>query len=184
MDSKLADRFFINGNIPSRFSGLLHRIQSCPKDCISVERVFHELGHACAALLLKKKAKVRVYLGRHGEQPTVALGRLEIYAGPASSFWGTCEVESELNSFQTVIISAAGPLVSLLLAVLGFVVLFDSSAIWELRALAGVFFYANTKQFFVTAVPKELTHPHSPEEKSFSDGLKIVNALVEKQRAK
>ena len=73
---------------------------------------FHELGHACAALLLKKKAKVRVYLGRHGEQPTVALGRLEIYAGPASSFWGTCEVESELNSFQTVIITAAGPLVS------------------------------------------------------------------------
>ncbi len=145
---------------------------------------FHELGHACAALLLKKKAKIRVYLGRHGEQPTGALGRLEIYAGPASSFWGTCEVESELNSFQTVIISAAGPLVSLLLAVLGFIVLFDSSAIWELRALAGVFFYANTKQFIVTAVPKELTHPHSPEEKSISDGLKILNALVEKQRAK
>ncbi len=145
---------------------------------------FHELGHACAALLLKKKAKIRVYLGRHGEQPTVALGRLEIYAGPASSFWGTCEVESELNSFQTVIISAAGPLVSLLLAVLGFIELFDSSAIWELRALAGVFFYANTKQFIVTAVPKELTHPHSPEEKSISDGLKILNALVEKQRAK
>ena len=144
----------------------------------------HELGHACAALILKKKAKVRVYLGRHGEQPFFALGRLEIYAGLASSFWGTCEVESELNSFQTVIITAAGPLVSLLLAVLGFVVLFDSSAIWELRALAGVFFYANTKQFIVTAVPKELAHPHSPEEKSISDGLKILNALVKKQRAK
>ena len=145
---------------------------------------FHELGHAYAALILKKRAKIRIYLGRHGEQPIVALGRLEIYAGPTSSFWGTCEVESELNSFQTVIISAAGPLVSLLLAILGFVVLFDSSVIWELRVLAGVFFYANTKQFIVTAVPKELKHPHSPGEKSISDGLKILNALVEKQRAK
>ena len=121
---------------------------------------FHELGHACTALLVKKKAKIRIYLGRYREQPIVALGRLEIYVGPTSSFWGTCEVESELNSFQTVIITAAGPLVSLLLAVLGFVVLFDSSAIWELRALAGVFFYANTKQFIDTAVPKELAHPH------------------------
>lgn len=143
---------------------------------------FHELGHACTALLVKKKAKIRIYLGRYREQPIVALGRLEIYVGPTSSFWGTCEVESELNSFQTVIITAAGPLVSLLLAVLGFVVLFDSSAIWELRALAGVFFYANTKQFIDTAVPKELAHPHSPEEKSISDGLKILNALVEKKR--
>lgn|GEM_PF-2002573 len=141
----------------------------------------HELGHACAGLFLKKNAKVRVYLGKHGEQPIFALGRLEIYAGPTSSFWGTCEVESELNSFQTVIISAAGPLVSLLLAVLGFVVLFDSSAIWELRALAGVFFYANTKQFIVTVVPKELAHPHSPGEKSINDGLKILNALVVKK---
>ncbi len=137
----------------------------------------HELGHACAGLLLHRQDKVRIYIGRHGQRPTLALGRLELYVGPTSHFWGTCEIEADFKPWQVILVSAAGPLVSCTLAGLGLWGLFNSSALWGIRLLAGVFFYANCKLFVVSAVPKHIVHPHAPEEKSASDGLKILQAL-------
>ena len=42
----------------------------------------HELGHACAGLFLKKNAKVRVYLGKHGEQQSSLWVDLKYIQGP------------------------------------------------------------------------------------------------------
>lgn len=86
--------------------------------------LFHELGHAIAALILTKK-KVTAYIGSYGDASRslkLRLGRLELILKYNFFIWhrGLCVFSpTGLSIPKSLLIIAAGPLVSLVLGTAG-----------------------------------------------------------------
>ena len=89
--------------------------------------VFHELGHAIPKLFWTKK-NVQVFIGSHGEPGRymrLSAGRLEVHIKPNPFLWmrGLCRSAEWVPVGKQIVITAMGPLVSLLLTVIPFILL-------------------------------------------------------------
>ncbi|HVV72184.1 MAG TPA: hypothetical protein VHI52_11915, partial [Verrucomicrobiae bacterium] len=89
--------------------------------------VFHEFGHAIPKMFWTKK-DVRVFIGSLGEPGRymrLSFGRLKIFIKPNPFLWmrGLCRSEEWLPVSKQIIVTAMGPLVSLLLTVAPFILL-------------------------------------------------------------
>jgi len=138
----------------------------------------HELGHAIPGLILTKGSRIQIRFGQCGNRPVLKLGRFEACVGPTTSFWGSCEFDSQgLSARKLVAIALGGPVISLVLTCLTLWCLFDQTlATWS-RFIAAVFFYANCRIFLVAALPRRFRPPVSVDMGGDSDGLKILQLL-------
>lgn len=89
--------------------------------------VLHELGHAIPKLFWTKK-DVQVFigsLGEPGQHLRLSFGRLKMYIKPNPFLWmrGLCRSEEWLPAVKQIVVTAMGPLVSLLLTVIPFILL-------------------------------------------------------------
>jgi len=89
--------------------------------------ILHELGHAIPKLFWTKK-NVQVFIGSLGEPGRylrLSLSRLEIYIKPNPFLWmrGLCRSEEWLPVGKQIVVTAMGPLTSLMLTIIPLILL-------------------------------------------------------------
>lgn len=137
--------------------------------------LLHEVGHG-VGIIAVSKYHARIYLGKWDIQnkENFSIGRLHFCI--RWSYVGCCAWRGCLGRRQNIIVSAGGPIASLLLALLcGGLIMLVQQGEWR-SFLLGVAIF-NFIQFFVTVIP--VTYPHwmGPYGGIPSDGLQIVRLL-------
>lgn len=83
-----------------------------------VSTIIHEFGHALSALILTKE-NVKITLGRNNQKlKKRSLRRLDIELKGFNPFIGFVHCETKLTKFQSIMILAGGPIISLVLGIL------------------------------------------------------------------
>ncbi|MCR9248873.1 MAG: M50 family metallopeptidase [bacterium] len=119
----------------------------------------HELGHAIAGLLLTKE-EIAIYIGSYGDPEEglhFMLGRLKIHFKYNPVLWdhGLCVTEAtQLSFIRTYIIVLAGPLASLLLAIVCLYI-FNLDVHGAIRLAALLFLVSSVIDFIQNIVPNE-----------------------------
>ena len=137
--------------------------------------LLHELAHAGMALALTR-GKVLVVVG-YGPGMKLHLGRLALHVSPLAA--GGCTVHrATRSSSDRGIIAAAGPIVSLLLAVVGWRVSEDLAS--SHLFLAGLFVALGAASLLITAltaVPVRYPAAMAIGDDRDSDGLTVLRVL-------
>ena len=142
---------------------------------IPVAVLLHELAHGGMALALTR-GKVLVVVG-YGPGMKLHIGRLALHVSPLAAS-GCCVHRATRESGDRAIIAAAGPVASLLLAVLGW-------RVSEARAgshlfLAGLFAALGAAGAFITvltALPMRYPSALAIGDDRDSDGMTVVRSL-------
>jgi hypothetical protein len=143
-----------------------------------VSGFLHEAGHAIVGLFLAKGSRISIRFGNCGNRPLLKLGKIDVFIGPTTSFWGYCEFESNgLSTSRLIAIALGGPLVTLTLTVANLWFLFALDQPMEAQFLAAAFFYANCRILVVSMTPRNFRAPASSMVVGESDGLKIIRLL-------
>ena len=143
-----------------------------------VSGFLHEAGHAIVGLFLAKGSRISIRFGNCGNRPLLKLGKIDLFIGPTTSFWGYCEFESNgLSTSRLIAIALGGPLVTLALTAANLWFLFALDQPMEAQFLAAAFFYANCRILVVSMTPRNFRAPASSMEEGESDGLKIIQLL-------
>ena len=143
-----------------------------------VSGFLHEAGHAIVGLFLAKGSRISIRFGNCGNRPQLKLGKIDLFIGPTTSFWGYCEFESNgLPTSRLIAIALGGPLVTLALTAANLWFLFALGQSLEAQFLAAIFFYANCRILIVSMIPRNFRLPASSMTKGESDGLKIIQLL-------
>jgi len=142
---------------------------------VPVAVLCHELAHAGMALALTR-GKVLVVVG-YGPGMHLRLGRLALHVSPLAAS-GCCVHRATRASGDRGIIAAAGPVASLLLAVVGWRA---SEALAESQLfVAGLLAALGAASAFIavlTALPIRYPEPVAIGDDRDSDGLTVVKAL-------
>jgi hypothetical protein len=147
-----------------------------------VSGFLHEAGHAIVGLFLAKGSRISIRIGNCGNRPLLKLGKIDVFIGPTTSFWGYCEFESNgLSTSRLIAIALGGPLVTLTLTVANLWFLFALDQPMEAQFLAAAFFYANCRILVVSMTPRNFRAPASSMVVGESDGLKIIRLLKGKK---
>ena len=143
-----------------------------------VSGFLHEAGHAIFGLFLAKGSRISIRFGNCGNKPVLKLGKIDLFIGPTTGFWGYCEFESNgLSRNRLIAIALGGPLVTLSLTVANLWFLFALGQPLEAQFLSAVFFYANCRILVVSITPRDFRIPASSMVEGESDGLKIIRLL-------
>jgi hypothetical protein len=147
-----------------------------------VVTLLHELGHGIAALIVVKDRPITCMLGTDPEkaQLTLNLGpRLRILLNLGTGFFGRCVIggSEPFSKSQTILISLAGPLVSLGMGLFFFLLpSFENSYLNVLRFL---FLSCAMLQFVATIIP--IRYLFGGYKGRPSDGLRVWRALRQKK---
>jgi hypothetical protein len=147
---------------------------------VPVAVLVHEMAHAGMALALTR-GKVLVVVG-YGPGMKLHMGRLALHVSPLAAS-GCCVHRATRDSADRGIIAAAGPVASLLLAVLGWR-LAEASVNSHLFT-AGLFAALGAAGAFitlVTALPVRYPAALAVGDDRDSDGLTVVRALQRRAR--
>lgn len=142
---------------------------------VPIAVLVHELAHAGMALALTR-GKVLVVVG-YGPSMKLHVGRLTLHVSPLAAS-GCCVHRATRDSADRGIIAAAGPIASLLLAVLGWRMA-EAAAGSHLFA-AGLFAALGVAGAFITlltALPMRYPHALAIGDDRDSDGMTVLGAL-------
>lgn len=140
--------------------------------------LFHELGHAISALILTDDI-VSIYIGTSSLNKKFRFARLTIYFNGYSSLmdisYGCVNWNPMYNNLKSVLMNAAGPLVSLLIAFRFFIILDNYHLSYFLMKVYNGIFIFSFSQFLFTIFPIKYTY------RAYvgfsSDGYKILQHL-------
>jgi hypothetical protein len=140
--------------------------------------LLHELAHAAMALSLTR-GKVLVVVG-YGPALSLTVGRLAVRLSPLAAS-GCCVHRKTRAAGDEALIAAAGPVASLLVAVLGWRIseAIGSGFAGGLVAAAGLVSAAVT---LVTALPVSYPRALAVGDDPASDGLHVLRALLRRKR--
>ena len=137
--------------------------------------LLHELGHAGMALALTR-GRVLVVVG-YGPGMKLQLGRLALHVSPLAAS-GCCVHRATRDSTDRAIIASAGPIVSLMLAVLGWRVSEALSASHLfLAGLAAALGAASLFVTLLTALPLRYPAALAVGDDRDSDGMTVLRAF-------
>jgi hypothetical protein len=149
-----------------------------------VVTLLHELGHGIVALIVVKDRPITCMLGTDSNQARFTLNigrRLRILLNPGTGFFGRFLVEGSgtFSRSQTILISLAGPLVSLGMGLFFFLLpSFENSYLNEFRLL---FLSCAMIQLVTTIIPVRYPHWFGGYRGMPSDGLRVWRALRQKK---
>jgi hypothetical protein len=159
--------------VEAPFPSLLQLLIATP-----IAVLFHELAHAGMALALTR-GKVLVVVG-YGPGMKLSLGRLALHVSPLAAS-GCCVHRATRDSTDRAIIAAAGPVASLLLAVLGWrlgEVVASGFAAGLLTALG----LASAVIALLTVLPMRYPEQLAIGDDRDSDGMTVLRALRGRRR--
>jgi len=139
--------------------------------------LLHELGHGLAAMAVVPDGKVKCAVGTDLQKSifTLRIGqRLQVLLNFGTGFFGNFYVENflRLEKGQLILINLAGPLVSLMLAVVFYLLsLLESHYFYDL------IWQGALVQFLVTIIPMRYPRWLGGYGNLTSDGLRIWQAL-------
>lgn len=149
----------------------------------SVTTFFHELGHALPALLFTD-GPVIIYVGSYGDAKDNwkwQIGRLTIYLRFNFLAWdlGLCTHKGSTNFLQEIIITLAGPLASLLLA-LSLINFWINQQLEEsIILILAIFITSSIWDFIINLVPRSTPMPLQNGSMAYSDGYQLVKLFRE-----
>lgn len=140
--------------------------------------LLHELAHAGMALSLTR-GRVLVVVG-YGPGMKVSLGRLALHVSPLAAS-GCCVHRATRDSSDRAIIAAAGPVASVLVAVLGWR---TGQAIGDgfVAGLCAALGAASAAIALLTALPLRYPAAVAIGDDRDSDGMTVVRALRKRRR--
>jgi tetratricopeptide (TPR) repeat protein len=140
--------------------------------------LFHELGHAFAAILLTKE-KVTVYIGSYGDQQKTLkfnIGLLEVYFWYNPLFWraGLC-IPSARNipANHQIIYTITGPVTSLIIASVACYFAFSYDLHGFLKLLFIVFFGSAVFDLLINLIPNKSPIKLDNGEIAYNDGYNL-----------
>ncbi|ANU25810.1 hypothetical protein [Planococcus versutus] len=153
---------------------------------VPVSILLHEVGHALGITLFTKE-KAHVYLGpaNDNNEENFRIGRMHFHIKWA--FFGFCFVKnrSDFTSFKSIMFSAGGPIISLLLCIAAYLVSADLTHYGTKNFLNGIIYF-NLILFIFTSIP--ITYPNWWKPKPYagrpSDGYQILTALKSKNNSR
>ncbi|MPM14209.1 hypothetical protein SDC9_60569 [bioreactor metagenome] len=143
----------------------------------------HELGHAIVAILYTND-EVLIQIGNGTLDYNIKIRRLYIkFAGYKSLIqvaYGQVIWKNECTKFRKIIITAAGPVVSVLVFLLSTIILykFYYSLNYKYTIILRSISFYSLIQFLITAIP--LKYKFYPYKYMTSDGYKIVELIIKK----
>lgn len=140
----------------------------------------HELGHAITALLVTSK-EVTMYVGSYGEEEKASkwkFGRLKIYLKKPFLLWNTGLVDFEERAISTskqALISAMGPLTSLILGVGVLASFWSMDVPGEWRVFSFIYFVVSMADVFYNLSPSSKLIKLSSGAYTYNDGMALLN---------
>ncbi|MBU9719837.1 MULTISPECIES: hypothetical protein [Bacillaceae] len=145
---------------------------------IPICMLLHEIGHGLGIVLFSK-SPAHIYLGNHSEEnkENFKIGRFHFHIH--WSYFGFCRWPSRLTKGQKFAAMAGGPLMSLFLVILFFLLLQEVPQGELYRLIQGIVIF-NAMNFLVTAIP--MTYPRwlGSYAGHPSDGLQLLRLFREK----
>lgn len=139
--------------------------------------LLHEVGHAMGVIIFSKE-KSYVYLGSTNDSNTESfqIGRIHFHIN--WSYFGCCAVKNRtiFSRFQNIMFSIGGPIVSLLLFILGYLVMAEVSHYGTKTFLNGITIF-NFSMFICTSIPIRYPNWLKPYAGLPSDGYQILTSL-------
>ncbi|NVK04672.1 MAG: tetratricopeptide repeat protein [Flavobacteriia bacterium] len=139
----------------------------------------HELGHAITALIVTSK-EVTMYVGSYGEEEKASkwkFGRLKIYLKKPFLLWNTGLVDFEERAISTskqALISAMGPLTSLILGVGVLVSFWSMNVPGEWRVFSFIYFVVSMADAFFNLRPSSKLIKLSSGAYTYNDGMALL----------
>lgn len=139
--------------------------------------LLHEVGHALGVIIFSKE-KSYVYLGSNNDmnKENFRIGRMHFHIHWA--YFGFCAVKNRasFSRFQSVMFSAGGPLVSLVLFVASYLVMAEVTHS-EIKNFLNGIVYFNLFMFICTSIPVKYPIWYKPYAGLPSDGYRIFTLL-------
>ncbi|GGB37943.1 hypothetical protein GCM10011409_14230 [Lentibacillus populi] len=143
---------------------------------VPLTTLIHEIGHAAGLVCLAKDGVARIYLGDFSDsnKENFQIGRIHFHI-----VWGAggiCKYEkpNDMTTFQSVIVSLSGPLISAIFATILF--FFLNSPINNYFLISGLF-WTNLLQFIGTIIPIIYPKWWGPYGGYPSDGYRVLKYL-------
>lgn len=147
---------------------------------IPLSVLVHEVGHALGIILFTKK-EAHVYLGPANDKnnENFRIGRIHFHIIWAHSGFCFVKNESDLSRFSNIMFSAGGPIASLLLVIISYLITTDITHYGTKNFFIGIL-YANLSLFIFTSIP--ITYPNwlKPYVGRYSDGYHILKSIRKK----
>ncbi|WP_203247406.1 hypothetical protein [Sporosarcina beigongshangi] len=145
---------------------------------IPVSVLLHEIGHAIGLVLFSKE-RALVYLGppNVSNRENIRIGRMHFHI--RWSYSGFCKRgtrNTDFSGFQSIMMSAGGPVASLMLAVTAFFISTDLTHLGAKNFLNGILFY-NFLLFISTSIPVVYPKWMGPLAGHPSDGYQILKVF-------
>lgn len=143
---------------------------------------FHESGHAFFAIIFTKN-EVKVRLGGSFDRKTFKIGRLIICLNGFNPWYGTVHwIDESLSNIKKVFISLGGPIFSLLLSSVLWVLIRSNSFRYINKAGLQFIFILSIWQFISTIIPIKYSKFWRVYEGMNSDGLSAINILFKNSK--